>query len=70
MKTRGASLFVNWLLFSSILSAIVSLVLGQKPSAARAKSVSLETLAAGKLVNGFRTVAVYADDRDKSMGAR
>jgi Zn-dependent M16 (insulinase) family peptidase len=70
MNIRGRSLFVSLLLCGSILLATISPALAQKPGASRVTNVSLESLSPGKLVNGFRAVAVYADDADKPMGAR
>lgn len=71
MKIKGRSLFVNLLLCSSLIVATVSPSLGQKRTSGKAAAgVSLDDLSAGKLFNGFRTVALYTDDADKPLGAR
>jgi Zn-dependent M16 (insulinase) family peptidase len=45
-------------------------LLAQTKRATRSQSVDLESLTPGKIVSGFRTVAVYTDESDKMLGAR
>ena len=50
----------------SILSTEMLGITMAQPS----NSVALDTLAEGKLVNGFRAEAIYLNDSDKPFGAR
>ncbi len=70
MIRRVRSIFVSLFVCGSLYLATVFPMMAQRATPARLNGLSLETLSPGKLVNGFRTVAVYADDRDKPMGAR
>jgi Zn-dependent M16 (insulinase) family peptidase len=60
---RSASLCL-FLCLSILLSTTA---LGQKP---QPTSATFESLTAGKVVNGFRTEAIYTDESDKLFGAR
>lgn len=70
MHIKRRSIFVNLTLCGSLLLSTFSPVLAQRRAAARTTAVTLESLAAGKLVNGFRAVALYTDEADKPLGAR
>src|SRR5918999_1429894 len=70
MITRRFS--VTLVLFLCIATLLTQLtpVLAQNVRAAKAPNVTLESLTPGKVVSGFRTVAVYTDESDKLLGAR
>ena len=67
MRLRSSAL--SLFLCIAILSPISTLV-AQRKQGLQASGVSFESLTAGKVVNGFRTLAVYTDDSDKAFGAR
>lgn len=69
MNSIRRSVVVSLLVGASICLSLVSPLMAQRP-ALPATRVSLETLTPGKLAYGFRTIAVYTDERDKPMGAR
>jgi Zn-dependent M16 (insulinase) family peptidase len=65
-------LYVSLGLFLCVVTLLTQLtpVLAQNGRAAKAPNVTLESLMPGKVVSGFRTVAVYADESEKLLGAR
>lgn len=70
MNVKVRSISVSLFVCGSLYLAAVLPLMAQRATPSRLVGVSLESLSPGKLVNGFRTVAIYADDRDKPMGAR
>src|SRR5205809_591948 len=70
MNTKRRSILVNLVLCSALLLNTFTPSLAQRHGAGGAASVTLESLAPGKLVNGFRAVALYTDEGDKPLGAR
>ncbi|HEY6805865.1 MAG TPA: hypothetical protein VI306_19955 [Pyrinomonadaceae bacterium] len=66
IKRRG-SVLVSLLICISTLISPLALVSAQR---AKPRNVSFESLAAGQVVNGFKTLAIYTDDSDKPFGAR
>jgi len=67
-KRRLVSL--SLLLCLSILVTPVKTFFGQGTNGVKAQNISFESLAPGKVVNGFRTVALYTDESNKPLGAR
>jgi Zn-dependent M16 (insulinase) family peptidase len=65
MKRKRLALVTIMIL--SLLSPTTEMA---RTTAAQSGDVSLDALTAGKLVNGFRTEAVYLNDADKPFGAR
>lgn len=70
MNVKVRSISVSLFVCGSLFVAAVLPLMAQSMTPSRLVTVSLESLSQGKLVSGFRTVAVYTDDRDKPMGAR
>jgi Zn-dependent M16 (insulinase) family peptidase len=66
MNTKRPSALLLLLLIVSILAAGTP----RLAAAQQSNSVSFDSLAEGKVVNGFRTEAVYLNDSDKPFGAR
>src|SRR5688572_21881822 len=58
--------FLSMLVCFSILSTVIPLAV----MAQQSNNLSLETLAEGKDINGFRTEVLYLNDADKPFGAR
>lgn len=70
MNVKVRSISISLFVCGSLFLAAVLPLMAQRVTPSRLVGLSLESLSPGKLVNGFRTVAVYADERDKPMGAR
>jgi Zn-dependent M16 (insulinase) family peptidase len=68
MSTSRRSVSLCLFLCLSIL--LTTSVVAQKPRPTANTGTSFESLTAGKVVSGFRTVAVYTDESDKAFGAR
>src|SRR5687767_3052130 len=70
MNVKKRSIFLSLFVCGSLYLTAGLPLRAQRVSRSATADISLDSLAAGKLVNGFRTVAVYTNDRDKAMGAR
>ena len=70
MNVKKRSIFLSLFVCGSLYLTAGLPLRAQRVSRSATADLSLDSLAAGKLVNGFRTVAVYTNDRDKAMGAR
>jgi Zn-dependent M16 (insulinase) family peptidase len=67
MIKRRSSVFVSLIICILTLVSPLALVSAQQ---AKPRSISFDTLVAGQIVNGFKTVAIYTDDSEKPFGAR
>ncbi len=70
MNVKVRSIYASLFVCGSLFVATVLPLMAQRVTPRRAAGESLEGLSPGKLVNGFRAVAVYADERGQPMGAR
>src|SRR5678816_2094795 len=69
MTTKRRAGLLSLLLCFTLASPALPL-LAQTKRATRSQAVALESLTPGKIVSGFRTVAVYTDESENLLGAR
>lgn len=62
--------FLNMRVARSISSLMLLLMMGEANCPAQSKAAELEQLQKGQVINGFKTEALYTNDRNKAFGAR